>query len=332
MIDSQFATILSSHESIGNGLGITEPLVFVLVLNYQSLYDTIECIDYIRASDYTNIRFLVIDNASPDGSGAELSTQIDQDDFVQLTTNIGYAGGNNVGIKIAMDAGAEHIFILNPDVRVGASTISECVKAVESDSTIGAVSPIQIYDYNGLIDRKFSNAVLMPAGVDATVYQDGAFPKILEVSELLGAALFLPVRAIERVGGFDPLYFAYGEETDLCKRLRYHGFKLVVTGSAPVRHLRTKESTGVSDRILFLRLKGLYLGKLKDPWRSFRRSLRLVAVQFFEELLDRRRGEYPFNQYPMTRVHSIRAFLWVLVNLMRIRHHRRIEQLGRAHV
>lgn len=311
---------------------MAEPLVYILILNYQSLGDTLACVESVKASMYANTRFLIIDNASPDGGGALLAERFSHDEFAQLPTNTGYAGGNNIGIRLAIDAGADYIFILNPDVRLGASTITECVKAAETDSSIGAINPIQICDAAGSIDRKFRNAVLAPAGLEDQIFQEGAFPEVLDVGELLGAALFLPVRVIEHVGGFDPLYFAYGEETDLCKRLRYHGFRLVVTGAAPVEHLRTKESTGVSDRILFLRLKGIYLGKLKDPWRSFRRSLRLIVVQFIQEISGQRRNEYPFNQYPVTRMHSIRAFLWVMINLMRIRRHRRIELLGRAHV
>ena len=308
------------------------PLVYALILNYQSLEDTLECVVATSASDYPNLRLLIMDNASPDGSGEILARKISSNEFLQLATNFGYAEGNNIGIRLAVEAGAEFIFILNPDVRVGSQTISECVRVAREDSTIGAVNPIQICDENGLIDRKFRNAILVPAGAETAVYQAESFPDLLEVRDLLGAALFLPVRVIERVGGFDPLYFAYGEETDLCRRFRYHGFRLVVTGRAPVRHLRTKESTGVSDRILFLRLKGIYLGKLKDPWRSFRRSVRLIIIQFVQEMRGKKRNEYPFNQYPVTRMHSIRAFLWVVAHLLRIRQHRRIEQMGRAHV
>ena len=234
----------------------TEPLVFVLVLNYQSLGDTIECVTALRASDYPNFRLLVIDNASPDDSGSQLAAQIPPGELLRLPTNTGYAGGNNIGMGIAMEAGAKYVFILNPDVRVGISTISECARTVESDPFIGAVNSVQLGDDGDVIDKKFRNAVLLPAGIETRIFQEETFPKVLVVHELLGAALFIPVRVIECVGGFDPLYFAYGEETDLCRRLRYHGFRLVVTGRAPIRHLRTKETTGVSDRVLFLRSRG----------------------------------------------------------------------------
>ena len=320
--------------SLVNGMenNYSYPLVYILVLNYCSLDDTIDCVGAIQKSNYPNFRLLVIDNASPDGSGQQLKELLTPNEFLQLTTNTGYAGGNNIGMKNALDAGAKYIFILNPDVRIASDTIAICVSAAEADSSIGAVNPVQLCDDGYTIDQKFLNSVLSPVGLGAFVYSKEEYPVFVEVRELLGAAFFISVRAIEQVGGFDPLYFAYGEETDLCRRLQYHGFRLIVTKNASVLHLRTKEATGVSQRILFLRLKGIYLGVLKDPWRSFRRSLRLVVIQFLEELLGKRRHQYPFKQYPVTRLHSVLAFTWILLNLIRIRLHRRLEQQGRAHV
>lgn len=313
--------------------GHARPLVYVLILNYQSFEDTLGCLQCARDSDYPNTRILVIDNASPDGSGDLLARQLNKQDLMCLPVNTGYAGGNNAGIRQALQADAKYVFILNPDVRLDKQTISACVMFSEAHQDVGAVNPVQLADDGVSIDSKFRNAILKPSGIDATTYDGGMIPDFLPVKDLLGAALFLPAQAIERVGGFDDLYFAYGEETDLCRRLRYHGLQLAVLGRAPVRHLRTKElSATVADVILFLRLKGIYLGILKDPWRSFGRSIRVMGARFFEEVRGQGRDRYPFNQYPVTRWHSIRAFAWVLLHLFSIREHRRLEKLGRAHV
>lgn len=311
---------------------IDQPLVFVLILCYESLDDTLACVQSVKQSDYRNFRLLVIDNASPDGSGYELGRHIPVSEFLQLPRNTGYAGGNNVGINRALEAGAEYVFILNPDVRVDTHTISACVSVAQSAIDIGGVNPIQLEQEGTTIDGKFFRTVLRQFGHDNRTYCETEWPDSLQTTELLGAALLLTRRALSEVGGFDPLYFAYGEETDLCRRLRYHHFRLTVAGNALVRHLRTKESTGVCDTVLFLRLKGIYLGQLKDPWRSFRLSIRVLIMQFWQDILGKRSNKYPFNQYPITRLHCIRAFFWVLFRLPIIRRHRRREQEGCAHV
>jgi hypothetical protein len=311
---------------------VAAPSVWVLVLNYDSLDDTLACVESVRQSNHPHLCILVIDNASPDGSGRRLAEALPREEFVQLPRNTGYAGGNNTGIEIALRAGADHVLILNPDVRVEPGTIAECVSLANAADDVGAINPVQVGPDGHSIDSKFFRTVLRPSGCLSSNYATAALPRVIEAKELLGAALFLPRRALERVGGFDPLYFAYGEETDLCRRLRHHGLRMLVAGHAAVRHLRTKETGGVSDFVLFLRLKGLYLGLLKDPGRSLGSAVKALSRRAMRDVAGLSRGEYPFNQYPVTRWHAVRAMGWVLKHLPAIRRHRVLEEAGRAHV
>jgi GT2 family glycosyltransferase len=306
--------------------------VFSVILNYQSCEDSYHCFNCVRESDYTNVRILVVDNDSRDGSGEYLKNLIPPQCFRQFSENLGYAGGNNAAIKVAIDEGASYVFILNPDVRLDKGVVSECVRIFEADPTIGAINPVQLQEDGVTIDRKFSNAVLRSCGYGDVRFSQESLPPVIDAGDLLGAALIIPVRVIKQVGGFDPLYFAYGEETDLCRRLRFHGYRLVVAGGCAVRHTRSKERAGVPDRILFLRLKGEYLGMLKEPRRGFVRSLRLLTIRFWGEVSRRDRDHYPFNQYAVTSWHALRAFSWVLARLPKIWIHRRLEIRGRAHV
>ena len=307
-------------------------LVHVLVLNYDSLDDTLACVQSVRQSEHAQLRLLVIDNASPDGSGRHLAQVLPASEFLQLPINTGYAGGNNAGIELALKAGADHVLILNPDVRLEAGTVAECVALANASRDIGAINPVQTDADGRGIDGKFFRTALRPLGHNSSEYVQAALPQAIEARELLGAALFLPRHALESVGGFDPLYFAYGEETDLCRRLRHHGFRLIVAGKAPIRHLRTKEGGGVSDFVLFLRLKGLYLGMLKDPRRTLAGALRSVARRAARDLAGLSQADYPFNQYPVNRRHTLRAIGWVLKHLPAVHRHRVLERSGRAHV
>ncbi len=314
---------------------MNQALVYIIILNYQSRQDTLGCLDSITQSDYENYHILVIDNNSPDGSGNKLRQDVKNfpnTEFIQNQKNLGYAEGNNIGIRKALSEGADYVLILNPDIRLASASISACVRTAEQDHAIGAINTIQLQADGQSIDEKFILGVFPPHLKNKHI-DDIDFPEIQETQELFGAALFLTREAITKVGGFDPLYFAYGEEIDLCKRLRYHGFRLVIIKEAPVVHLRTKESNGSPGPfILFLRQRALYLGMLKDPWRAIRISMRRVAKRFWDDMLGKNKNKYPFKQYPVTRLICLKAFLWIVINIQKIRESRKQERLGAAHL
>lgn len=302
---------------------VGHPLVYVLVLNYGSFEDTIQCVETLRRLDHSNLRLLVIDNASPDGSGKALSQRVGEAEFLQLPVNTGYAGGNNAGIRVALERGADYVFVVNPDIRVGQSAVSHCVELMQRDRTIGALNPIQLDASGERLDEKFREGIFVRHR-----FAEPAVPiseeRIWDTVTLYGAALMMSRATLEQVGGFDPLFFAYGEEEDLARRIRLKGFRLAVTSGAVVRHLRTKEGRA-SDFVLFLRVKGAYLYTLKDPSAAFRQSLGRVLTDMARDLRRQRADQYPFKQFPVTRWHVLRAIGWIALHLPQIYRHRSIE-------
>lgn len=310
----------------------SSPLVFVLVLNYCSLEDTLACVAAIRKIDYPGLRLLVIDNASPDRSGPELERHIAQSEFLQMPKNRGYAGGNNEGIKVALHADAEYILIVNPDVRLPPDTVTTCLDIFRKDQSIAAINSVQVGADGRTIDRSFLAGVLIPSGYTDKVFRPGTYPNLFEVRALFGAALMVKAEAFRKVGGFDPLYFAYGEDVDLSTRMLYHGFKLVATPRSPVVHLRTQHRSALSARVRFLKLKAHYLVRLKDPNRSFLSTFRGVASDLCRAMIDPARGLYPSNWHPITRRLIIRVGWWFLIHGYAVWRHRASEKLGRAHI
>jgi len=310
-------------------MSINEPSVWILVLNYCSLEDTLGCVESIRKVNYDHLHLLVIDNASPDGSGNSLSEIIPANEFLALPSNIGYAGGNNEAIRIAVQQKAQYIFIVNPDIRIAHASIKQYVSILEADKSIGALNPIQLSADGKSIDEKFYSSVLKKQ--DISFCHTNKTQHLWEVDTLFGASLMLPVSTIKNVGVFDPLYFAYGEEEDLCRRIKYHNFKLVVTAQSPVIHLRTKESDTVTDFVLFLRLKGSYLFKLKDPILGYRYAVKKVFKDIILDLMGKRGNTYPFNAYPIRFKFILKSILWIILNFNQIRMSRKIEKKGCAH-
>lgn len=299
------------------------PLVYFLVLNYCSHEDTFECYESIKKADYVNSRILVMDNDSPDGGGEYLLKKIRGEDFIQFEKNIGYAGGNNYGIEIAIKNGADYIFIVNPDVRIQPMSIENYIKVFEGDVKIGALNPVQISSINGPIDERFKNSVLRDVN-EVFISENLGKNIVLDTEILLGAALMLSREAVENVGGFDPLYFAYGEEIDLCRRLKNCQYKLSVTFNFPVIHSRNYTNKKLDKFREYLRLKGRFLFILKDGNRSLLDSVK----GFYYEL----RADIVSSRTKKKKLVYMRMIIWVVVNFYKILKSRKLEKKGMSHL
>lgn len=301
-------------------------LVYIIVLNYRSLEDTLGCIESIRKIDYVNIRLLVVDNDSGDGSGEKLRELLSEPEVIQLQSNKGYAGGNNEGISHALKEGADYVLIVNPDVRVLPESIATYTDVMEADVTVGALSPIQLTADETSLDPRFKRGIFESQGLPVPeLFFDNTLK--WEVKTLYGAALMVSRSVIEKVGGFDPLYFAYGEDDDFCRRIRVNGFRLIVTAGSPVRHLRTHEDQNRDDFRSFLRLKGRYLYKLKNPELSFTAS---VKKSLYDLVFDIKNRSYLYDHYKL--VDYIRMISWIIRHIDDIKRHRRLEKSGRAYI
>jgi GT2 family glycosyltransferase len=307
-------------------------LVYILILNYCSPEDCIECIAAVRRVGYPNLRLLVMDNASADNSVEQLRPLLKPDEFLVLPRNDGYAGGNNEGIRIALANGADYIFVINPDVRINPDSISSYVAMMEAEPSLSALNPIQLTSDGHTMDELFRREMF-----DYNGYETPSFPltshQSWEVRALFGAALFLRRDTVEKVGGFDPLYFAYWEEVDLCRRIRYHGGRLVVTSTEPVTHLRSY--VGSPDPFIrFLRLRGMYLYKLKDLARPYPKLLLENLLELAKNTLRPNKGEFKPNEGELKwyRSNYIRVLWWCVWHANKIRLHRKLDRLGRTYV
>lgn len=302
----------------------TAPSVYFLVLNYCSYQDTIACVKTIKDIEYENIKLLVIDNCSPDKSGELLNSEINSNEFIQLDKNYGYAGGNNYAIEIALKKGADYVFIVNPDVRFRYFSLKEYVELMQANPDIGAVNPVQLSSPSGSVDERFQTKVLKQISeedINGWVNTEN----FIEVETLFGAALMISRKALETVGGFDPLYFAYSEEEDWCRRLRFFNYKIIVFFKSPVIHLRNYNENKERE---FLRLKGRYLFVMKDINKGLIPCIKdiyyVLRADYISKVKNKRNIFYDENYYKM--------LLWFMLNFLKINRSRKIERGGYSHL
>lgn len=217
--------------------------VAVVILNFKVKEETIRCIASVKKSDYRNIEIIVVDNNSGDGIEERIKN-IKDVLFIQSKENLGYTGGNNLGIKKGLENGADYIFVLNPDTEVGKTVIGSLVSEAEKEQA-GIVGPKILFSdketiwyAGGILD--LANVLGRHRGVDE---QDkGQYDTIEKTGFVTGGAMFVKSDVFRKIGLFDEKYFMYLEDSDFCYRAKKMGYKILYNPKAVIYHENAKSA------------------------------------------------------------------------------------------
>jgi len=215
------------------------PRVITIILNTNRREDTLACLQSLQQSTYPNSEIIVLDNASTDGSVEAIKAQYPNVQIVNLEANLGYAGNNNVGIRLAIEQSADWVFVLNEDTVVEPTCIENLIRATYKNENIGVIGPM-IYTFDdpplissagGVIDWLHADGT--NAGMGES--DRGQFQARM-VDFLNGCGMLVSKSAIEKAGLLDESFFIYYEETDWCTRIKKAGFDLWFEPSAKMKH------------------------------------------------------------------------------------------------
>ena len=214
--------------------------VFVLVLNYRRAEDTLECLRSVYASSYSSLKAVLVDNGSGDGCVERAQKEFPELHAIENEKNLGYAEGNNRGIRWAMELGADYVFVLNNDATVRRDTVEKLVKAGEASPEAGILAPkVLLYDRPEIIDSCGTNMDwfrLRPRLGACGSHDSSSWRGNVEGPVFPGSALMLKRVFIEKAGLFDQEFFLVHEDADLCFRSLKHGFKNRLVADAVVYH------------------------------------------------------------------------------------------------
>jgi GT2 family glycosyltransferase len=252
----------------------SEPLVYVVVLNWNDWEEAQECIESLHGLEYPNFRVVIVDNGSEDGSEAKLADAFPEHPVLQSGSNLGYAGGNNVGIRHAIAAGADYVWVLNNDTRVDPTALSELMAGPCNGEEYGIVASqntrAEGWNYRvgfTLGDDGERHEIECDGCADAVPYHDAELVQ--------GASMLMSVKALNEVGLIDEDYFHYFEDRDIAERILRGGWKLGFACRARVVHSSGKAIFGGSPQGMYYRLRNdlLYQRKFYDE-SAFRVLLR----------------------------------------------------------
>ncbi|MEM0010910.1 MAG: glycosyltransferase family 2 protein [Nitrososphaeria archaeon] len=304
---------------------MTSPLVSVIILNYNGMPYVDRCLSSVLSSDYPNFEVIFVDNASNDGSLEHVKRKFSKDSRLKIVANnknYGFAEGNNIGIRASKGA---YIALLNVDTEVEPSWLSELVKILDKDKTIGAAQSKLLrmndpkrFDTCGHMLTQHGFTIERGAGEKDL----GQYDYVADILGAKGAAIMIRRSTLDRTGLFDPDYFVLREETDLCWRIWLSGYRVVFVPKSIVYHagggtLRDEAKKSVAWRRmqLFYWYRNQLMNLVKNL--EFRNMVKVIPfhllLAFGDSIIRSLR-----NKNTQQLLCLVKAIAWILVNFKEV--------------
>jgi len=224
-----------TRESGGGGHCCSEEsLVYIVLLVWNNWRDTVGCLNSLQGMSYANWRAVIVDNGSSDDSVQRIREVYPTGIFIENGRNLGFAGGCNVGIRQAMEDGAEYVWLLNTDTTVAKNALGAMVNRAKQESAVGVVGSV-IY----CMDKPSKLQAWGGGYVNFWIGRSRHFTRRVSdraLEFITGASMLIPRHALASVGLLDEGFFMYWEDSDYCYRMRGAGWGIATASDSVVYH------------------------------------------------------------------------------------------------
>jgi len=217
------------------------PTVAIILVNWNGLQDTLACLDSLSQINYPTAEIIVVDNGSQDNSVDQIRHQYPHIILIETGENLGFVGGNNVGMEHPIATKADYILLLNNDTEVSPNFLDILIDTAQSDPQIGIVGPTiyyfdepkTVWSAGGAIDWQYGTTRMLNLNeLDSGQFDGPSQP----VDFVTGCALLIKQHVITKIGKLDPDFFAYYEETEWCVRATQAGYKILYVPQSKIWH------------------------------------------------------------------------------------------------
>jgi GT2 family glycosyltransferase len=242
---------------------MNEPLVWVLILNFNKAADTLECVESLREINYKNYKILIVDNGSTDDSYITIKNKIYNEELIQSEENLGYTGGINFGIKYLQLKNPDYILVLNNDTIVSKNFLDELVRSLEKNKSAAAATGTILCEHNHEEIWYASGKVIPWRGLAVHSSKGKKFDfmksDIEETNFISGCMVLFRNSSLGEIGLEDERFFMYLDDIEFSLRILEKGYLLLYVPRAIIYHkvLGEKESAfkyyySVRNRLLLI--------------------------------------------------------------------------------
>lgn len=254
-----------------------EPLVYIILINYKNVKDTVECIESLYKINYYNYKIIVVDNDSKDDIYIILNENYKDITLIQSKINLGFAGGNNLGIKLAIKNNADYIMLLNNDVVVDKDFLNQLINSFDIRNNTGIVGcKIKNYYNKNIVEYSGGDIIWPKFKIQLHRKQEilCSNENINNVTFISGCAMLIKKEVIEKIGYLDESYFMYYEDTDYCVRALDNGYRLIYQPNSIVYHKVSSSSGGnLSPFVLYWSTKNRQKFRNKFSYKVNKKNL-----------------------------------------------------------
>lgn len=255
------------------------PKIFIIVLNYNGKKTILDCINSIYDSTYSNFEVVIVDNNSTDGSFELIKKTFFKANIIRNSKNIGFAAGNNIGIRFALEKFADYIFLLNNDATIESDMLSLLMNEMRKNSSASIISPLILKEKRGAV--WFAGGRILWSKMRAA-HLDTPKNKSLsyQIEYASGCAMLIKNTVFKKIGLFDENFFLYYEDVDFSLRAKRAGFGIFLLPNAYAYHKELSNQNN-SQKIYWLVISALIFFKknssfLQSIWITFYFSLRKI--------------------------------------------------------
>ncbi len=262
----------------------TNKKIFAVIVTWNGAAWISEAILSLQKSS-VSIAIVIVDNASTDETAAIVTRAFQDVLLIRLNENIGFAQANNTGIQYALSQEADYVLLLNQDAKVQPDMVGQLLQASEQHPDFGILSPIHVAYDKPEVEASFFSFI----NNNILFMSDLLLSKSKEIYEIefCNAAIWLLTRAvIDKIGGFDPIFFMYGEDNDYCYRARMHGYKIGIIPKAVAYHqCSSVDFHTMSLKKQYAKLSSQLIYLLKRPDHNFFFSCTGVLIASLKRMM-----------------------------------------------
>jgi len=227
--------------------------VLILIVNWNNYSDTKECLESLTQLSSDNYQVMLVDNGSSDDSSRLLKEEFPEIHLLNLPENLGFAGGNNVGLEYALKEEYPFILLLNNDTIVQKEDfLDELIQTLEDEQSVGAVGPA-VEQADGITQLSIlpypdiGNSIINSLGLYYPNHNKRKY-----VDSIAGCCVLVRREAILQAGLLDENYFMYGEETEWFFRIRKKGWKVLFLPIKSIFHKGGASSKKIDDKEIYI--------------------------------------------------------------------------------